>query len=193
MAERYVEMVIDGPSGWDLGFIRGFLRGRALGGGVLDAEAEGFDCGSLRERLREVLHPGRETLHLLVPEDLVPTVREAVAESKSAGHPMAIRHERPLTGARFKFEMRVSSREHGKRFLDRLQHLPAGARHAEGTRFDEKEDPNARGVELYAPTHEYELVARGGVEGDLLPVLELYRFCRGEDLIHQDGAELVGE
>ena len=44
MPERYVEMVIDGPSGWDIGFIRGYLRGKGQGGMVLDAEEEGFDC-----------------------------------------------------------------------------------------------------------------------------------------------------
>ena len=44
MAVKYAELVVDGPRGWDIGFIRGFLRAKGLADRVLNAEAEGFDC-----------------------------------------------------------------------------------------------------------------------------------------------------
>ncbi len=57
--------------------------------------------------------------------------------------------------------------------------------------FEENRDPDAKGVELYAPTHHYELRGKGTVEGAVDGVVELYRYCRMEDLIHQDEAVLI--
>ena len=78
---RYREFVIEGPPGWTLGFIQGYVLGSGEALGVLDAEAEGFQCESLRERIRELLQRSSDTLHLVVPGDLAPRVRQAVADA----------------------------------------------------------------------------------------------------------------
>lgn len=193
MTNRYVEFVIDGPKGWDLGFVRGFLNGRGMDGRVIDAEREGFDCSSLREHLKEVLHPDSETAHLLVPEDLIGQVEEAVEASTRAGHPMVIQHRRPVAKARFTFSVHLYSREVGKKVLALFTQLPPAVAVQMTKEFEERVDPGAAGVELYAPTHDYELKGEGTVEGELESVLALYRACRDEDLIHQSEAHLIPE
>ena len=76
---KYLEFVIQGQPGWTLGFIQGHIRGSGETENAADAGAEGFQCESLRERLRELLQPSFETLHLLVPARLESHVRRAVA------------------------------------------------------------------------------------------------------------------
>jgi len=186
MAAKYWELVIDGPKGWDLGFLRGYLSGKGLDGNLVDLEEEGFDCEPYREKIRELLNPEQDTLHVAVPEGALDGVTEALGESAAAGRPMTLRHRRPLSGAGFGFSLRVYSREHGARFLAFFRNLPAGARLVEEEPLREKQDPDSKGVELYAPSHDYELTGRGRVEGAFDAVLEAYRFCRREDLIHQE-------
>jgi hypothetical protein len=97
-----------------------------------------------------------------------------------------------LAGARFRFFARIFSREHAGRIRRLLTELPEGARAMPGSQWEEREDPDAKGEELYAPVHEYELKGDGGVEGELLAVLDVYRRCRDEELIRVERAELIG-
>ena len=160
---------------------------------MLDAEAEGFDCEPLKEKLRELLHPDRDTLHLLVPDSCRGTVMEALANSKGTSHPLELRHERAVTGARFHFTLKVYSKEHGEAIRTLFEQLPEGARLTPDSDLQVMLDPSAEGVELYAPTHDFELRGKGTIEGDLMPVLEVYRKCVEELLIHQEKAHLVTE
>ena len=193
MAGRYREIVVVGPRGFTLGFIEGFLRGRGVDGDVLDAEREGFDVASLRERVRELLHPKVDTLHLLTPETLAPAVREAVGAAALRGASMAIRHERPLAGARFSFSFAVYSRPHAERIRGYFEHLPEGARLSPDSSFVESLHPDEIGVEVYAPAHDYDLRGKGTVVGSMEGVLSLYRTCRDEELIRESPVELLGE
>ena len=191
MSSRYHELVIEGPRGWALGFIQGFLRGRGVDGRLLDAEKEGFDCEPLREKIRELLHPAAETSHLLVPEELVPMVREALGDADASARGLVLRHERPIGSARFGFSCAAYSRVDGQRIRDLFENLPEEVRLTAGTQFEETTDPEVQGPGLYAPAHGHEFKGEGGVEGALEGVLAIYRICRGEAMIRLGPAELV--
>ena len=81
MASRYHEVVIEGAKGRSYGFVEGFAVGRGLVGRIYDMEREGFDCESLRERVRELFNPSEETYHLLVRAAELPALREAGHEA----------------------------------------------------------------------------------------------------------------
>ena len=193
MAVKYAELVVDGPRGWDIGFIRGFLRAKGLEDGVLNAEAEGFDCAGLREQLRELLHPAVETLHLLVAEELVPEVLAAVDDSSRAGRAMAVRYRRSVAGARFRFTIHVFSKEHAERARAIFDGLPEGVALSPDASFEEIVDEGVRGVDLYAPVHAYEMRGEGAVEGDLEGVLAVYRACRDDEQVHPEALHILAE
>jgi hypothetical protein len=193
MGARYAELVIDGPRGWDMGFIQGFLRSRGFAGTVLDAEAEGFHCAGLREQLREALHPAAETLHLLVPVDLVPAILDAVDDSSKAGRPMAVRQRRAVGGAWFRFTVHVFSKEHARRVRAIFNNLPEGVALSADASFEEIVDDGVRGVELYAPVHAYEMNGEGAVEGDLEGVLAVHRACRKDEQVHPQALHILAE
>lgn len=188
---RYHELVIEGPRAWGCGFLHGFLLGAGARHAVLDAEEEGFEVETLREQIRELFVPTSEIMHLVVPGPLVPKIRRAVKAAASLGRAMAIRHERSLAGARFRFEFSIFSREHAVRLRRRFDRLPAGARLSKGTSFTEIRDPDARGLEMYAPVHQYELRGEGEVEGDLDAILPIFRLCRDEELVQVSDADLI--
>ncbi len=191
MKTSYLEVVIDGPRGWDVGFVQGYLYGEGNGGRVFDAEDEGFDCEPLREQLKQMLHYESDTAHLLVPSDLSDNVKKAVELSRNVHHAMEIRHERALKGGRFTFSVHIYSKEHAEKIRELFDGLPEGVSLVDSKGFQEKVDPDAKGVELYAPTHDYEMKGEGTVEGDLDGLIQVYRACRDEELIHQSEAELI--
>lgn len=191
MAGDYVEVVVEGPKGWDRGFLQGFLRARGAEGTVLDADSEGFDCSGFRERLEELVHPGRERLHLIAPRGLEALLEEAVEASRQGEHPLRLVARRPVRGAAFSFSLRLFSREVGERVKALLFHPPAGVRVEWAAPLEERIDPKARGAELYAPVHDYELRGEGTCTGSLEGILGLHRALRREEPVHLRSLELL--
>jgi hypothetical protein len=193
VVDRYHEMVIEGPRGQALGFIFGFLSGRGLTDEVFDAEADGVCCESFREKFRELLRPRRETIHLLVPHALVEPVKEALTLGRKRGFPLELLHERVVARLRFSFSFVVYSREHARRIRSWFERLPEGVTLSRKSVMSERVDPKARGVEAYAPLHDYELKGKGTVEGTVAGVVAVYRRCRDEELVETTHPEPVFE
>jgi len=193
MGERYHEMVIEGPRGRLHGFIEGYLGGRGIDKPVIDAEREGINCQPFLERISDLLHPTSEVLHLLVPEDVAPVLRKALEKEAPPDLHAVIKAERVIVGARFAFSFAIYSREHAARVKERFTQLPEGVRLTPDTHFEEKEHPASSGVEVYAPVHDFSFTGKGTVTGDVEGVLELFQFCRDEDLIEHRPAELIEE
>jgi hypothetical protein len=164
MALQYRELVIEAPPGGVEGLVSET---------VFDAEREGFDCAPLKERVRELLG-GAEVAHLLVPDTRAGEIRAAGAR---------VLHERPLSGARFRFRVRAYSRPHGERLRGWFDPLPAGLVLSEDTIFTETVDPGAEGVESFAPAHDYTLDGSGTVIGSVPDLVAFHRRCRDEELI----------
>lgn len=191
--EYYHEMVIEGPRGLALGFVHGYLAGRGLTDQVFDAEAEGVCCESFREKFREFLNPKRETVHLLVPESLAEKAKEALARSRERDIPLTLLHERVIARLRFSYSFQIFSREHGKRIRSWFESLPEGVSLSRKAVLAERIDPEAKGIEMYSPVHDYELRGKGTVEGEVSGVLEFHRLCRDEELIETGELEPIVE
>lgn len=193
MSGRYKEYVIKGARGWALGYIEGYLRGQGEERVVLEAEAAGFDCAPLGERIRELFRPPSETFHVLVPEELEPLVQEAIGDAAGRGHNVTLIDERPIVSARLAFSFSVYSRKHAARIRKQFEELPEGVSLTAESTFTEKVNPRAKGIEAYAPVHHYELHAKGVAEGPVDGIAALLKICHAEELISVGKAELVFE
>lgn len=190
MNRNFIEMVIEGPRGKTRGFIEGFLSGRGHGNQVIDAEEEEFDCEPMRERIREMLIPSGNTVHLLVPEDLRDEVDEAIAAAGAWGATLALRQERRVRAARFEFDFRIYSREHAARVKELLARVPEDVT-LEADPFQETDLPGEESGGAFAPVHAYELRGEGSASGPIEAILPMYRRWREEELIHQTRLEML--
>lgn len=188
---RYREVVLQGPEGWTQGFVAGFLRGSGLGGGIYDAEREGFDCAPLRERIHDLLDRATATVHLLVPEEAEPALRAAAQAAAGEGTPLRIELSRPLGGARFAFAFTIHSPEHAGRIRRDFELPPAGASLLPGASFEITRSGEPPELELKGVDHTYTLHAQGAVAGQIPAVLALYRLYREEELVHLEGLHLL--
>jgi hypothetical protein len=186
MADRDV-IVVDGPEGTVWAFVAGFLAGRTV-----DREAVVYgsdlplDHGSLGERLRALLPGGRHEALLLVDARIGPALSAALRAAGDLGL-RVVEHTR-LGAAWFRFAAETPSREAAARIHRLVTRPQPGVVLVDEER--EELDPEAGGVELYAPVHEYTFRARGRITGALEGVVAIHRQLRDTDFVTVEAIHL---
>ena len=179
MAEWHA-IVVDGPDARLRAFTAGFLAGHgAPRATVLHGPDIPVEPGSFGERLQARLHGGRHEV-LLVDASLAAALVAALAR-EADGIGLRVAEHAALTGGSFEFTAETPSREAATRIHAELQNVPAGVTLADQER--EEVDPDAGGVELYAPVHAYTFRVKGRATGDVDGVLALHRRLKGLDFV----------
>lgn len=139
---------------------------------------------SIADRILELLHA---QAHHLVFASAV-QARELIRRIHE--HPdLKLEGIREVLGGRFGFEAEAYNREVGKKIHDTLSSdLPPGIDCLDL----EKEEihPDAKGIELFTPSHEYIYKARGTIVGTPPGILEMNRRIVRLDFVHEEPMEL---
>jgi hypothetical protein len=171
MQKEYYEMILEGPEDLIKGYLFGFMEGRRLEGEII------FERGlhvkkeqALAQLVRLLYH--EDKFRVMVEETVGGQIMDSLAETK---HHLDIRivSFRRIAGAEFRFEFRVFSRELGEKYRKIFVKPPEGVEVLE-YKLDEEVHPDAKGIEAYAPEHEYEIRAKGLVRGKAREVIDLY-------------------
>jgi hypothetical protein len=161
-------------------FILGFVAGR---GATRDAVRFGRDLPleqrSLGERLRALLPGGRNEAIILVDAHVAGALAAALREASDLG--IALAEHARLIAVSFTFTAETPSRDAAAHVIDVVEHPPAGVTVVDLER--EVIDPNARGIERYAPVHEYMFRATGRITGSLDGVLAMHDRLKQTDFV----------
>lgn len=177
----WYEMVIEGREE----DVRELLPGVATDERPFWGEELDLHEGSLSDRIRDLL--GGRTHHLLfVPGTQVGPLARAIQGKEE----IRLEHVREVVSGRFSFTAKAFSPEAAEKIKRALHSaLPPGVvldEHDE----TEKVDPEARGVELYSPVHDYTYRCRGTFSGEPPGIFEIHRTMLALDFVHQDKLEL---
>jgi hypothetical protein len=146
-----------------------------------------LEAGSFSERIRDLL--GARTHQILfAPEEAAGALAAAVRRDSA----LRLDGLRELSSAAFSFRAEAYSepvKDDIRGFL--CSALPPGVRLKNFSEREER-DPEAKGVELFAPAHELTWQAEGTLEGAPSPVLELQRRAVAHDFCHPGPLELAG-
>jgi len=188
---EYREMVLAGS----LPVVKAFLAGLTLGDGSAWDILFHEECGVRREsalhRWLEKLHVEGEETHVLVtPERAVALVRAVADAPARTGLMISLRADRPVREATLEYRFEVFSREGAAAIRQALAALPDGVV-AEESEAREREDPSGRGVEVYAPLHEYTGSGHGRLRGPLGRLVELRRTWSEVPMMQLEEIELV--
>ena len=175
MVGSFHEFVIEGPRGWTVGFLQGYVRGRMPQGVTIDAEAEGCDVSSAGERIRELVSRRTEIAHILVRDDTLAVFREAIEIAVSDGKDLHVQLERPIDSASFEFSFESFSRDGARRIQGYLNPMPEGVQLSADSHVEQFVDPDAEGAEVYAPTHDFVFRGKGSLLGNVEQVIRLHR------------------
>jgi hypothetical protein len=179
------EILLEASAG-DLDRLLAALPPETAGQVIRGAELELAPAG-LSEQVRALL--GARTHQILFAPPAVARELEAAVQSDPEIHVEEIRE---IASAAFDFKVEAFSeavRDDIRGFL--CIALPAGAR-LTGFAEREERDPEAKGVELFAPVHDFTWQAEGTIEGDPMAVLDLQRRAVAHDFCHPGALRIVG-
>jgi hypothetical protein len=178
----WYEMVLEGREG----DVRELLPGIATDGErPFWGEELDLYTGSLPDRLRELL--GARTHHLLfVPGTQAgPLVRAIQGKDE-----IRLEHVREVLSGRFSFTAKAFSPAVSGKIKHALHGpLPPGVV-LETCEEEEDVDPEAKGVELYSPVHDYTYRCHGTFSGTPPGIFEIHRTMQALDFVHQEKLEL---
>lgn len=175
MNKDYCEVVIEGQLDLAKGFVMGFLAGRGIEGSAFFDDA----CHISREDdaagpLVRLLGARGSESTLIIGAGLYDLIAAALNR-----HPQAIALKilkaRLVVNAAFTCEFRTYSREVGDRIKEMLSCVPEGVDGNSAFALHEKSDPEGKGIESYAPLHDYALTGKGRISGSVRGVLDLYQ------------------
>lgn len=145
--------------------------------------------GSISDRIREML--GARTHHLLfVPGTQVGPLVRAIQGKDEARTRVRLEHVREILRGRFRFKAEAYSPEVAEKIKHALHApLPPGVV-LEACQEAEHVDPEAKGVELYSPVHDYTWRCSGTFSGTPPGIFEIHRTMQALDFVHQEKLEL---
>lgn len=185
----YCELVLAGDDEVCRGLIVGLQIGCGEAGEALVGHEEELAHGSFAEVLRELVTGKGRLTHFVVARAIAERLRAQLPRlEREAGLRLAA--EKAVRGGRFAFSLHAFTRPQAAEIKAQLAALPAGARLV-GYSEQEKVDREAKGVEAYAPVHEYELKGEGAVEGPIAAVLAARRLLAALPLISAERIELA--
>jgi len=188
MNKTYFEVVIEGPHELIKGFALGFLAGRGIEGeAVFAREHHVKDSGKLHQLMR-ILSATEDQTRIIIGEGIGRALREAY-EKRQSELAVKVVSIRPVIGARFNFRFKTFSKEFGEKLKTTFADLPPGVEIG-GYEPEEVIRPKAKGVEAYAPLHDYEIKASGEVFGPAKEVIDFYDRIEHNELIELEEIRL---
>ncbi|HOT97358.1 MAG TPA: hypothetical protein PLG50_10055 [bacterium] len=172
MANQFVETVFAG----DDRFIRGFLQGWLAGSGkvyrfFLHGEA-GITGESLGEKLKELAGIGEEHAKVLIEVPFWECLKADAVAVSHLGWSGKFSGARTVKSAQFYLKIKDASREDAQALKEIIRNRPDTLQ-VEGWKEEEKVNQGARGIELYAPLHEYLYSASGSFSGPIDLLIDL--------------------
>lgn len=179
---RDVEVVVQGKEDYVRGFVRGLLIGENSHWWPVFHREFGIEDETLAETLKEWVGLADPLTRFIVPEEALDRVRKALDDPRSIG--LAFRTARPILSGSFDFSVAVFSAELGAKVQDIFGKVPPSVQ-VTGWSPQEEENPDATGVELYSPAHDYELKGEGSVTGRFRDVLYVHEQARRESQVKE--------
>jgi hypothetical protein len=176
---RWYELLIDGSED----ALESLLRdhpGAAIRGSELRLASESFT-----DRILEFLHA--QTHHLVFASaEHARELARAIRERPD----LKLEGVREVVEGRFGFKAEAYNEEIGAKIHDALNSdLPDGIACIDLEK--EERHPDAKGVELFTPVHDYVYKARGTIVGTPPGILEMNRRLCRLDFVHEEPLELV--
>lgn len=177
MADTYYEFVLDGDEKIARAYVEGFLKGKNIRSGV-------FFCKD---------HPIRSEHHILGIQfihghthmiclaGIRAAVRSAVKRAPE-GLSLKLSSERAIRAIAFTFKFETAAKDIGAQLKKLFHNPPKGVTLGD---FEEHEeiDPGAKGVEGYAPLHDFRYHGGGKVTGDVEQVLFFHKKMKDLELV----------
>ena len=189
MNKEYCEVVVEGSLDLIRGFVVGFLEGKGIQGEAIFGEDHHVENeGKFGQMLRLIGVVKGNRVHLIVGTGFHKLL-EGALEKRKEELALKIISEKKIRQASFGFRYRAYTRELGEKLMALFEDLQEGLQIKD---YKPKETvmPEGKGVEGYAPLHEYEVKATGTIYGSAKDVIDFYGSAEHHDMVELDSIKL---
>ncbi|MBN2539776.1 MAG: hypothetical protein JXB09_06985 [Deltaproteobacteria bacterium] len=188
MNSEYYEMVIEGSLDRIRGFVIGFLEGRGIQGEAIFEEDHHVENESRFGQMMRLIGVKGNRFHLIIGAEFLKLL-EGALERRKDQLALKITSEKKISRASFGFRYRAYTRELGEELMI-LFGDPAEGIEVRDYKPKETVMPEGKGVEAYAPLHEYEIKATGTIYGPVRDVIDFYGRAEHQDMVELDSIKL---
>ena len=189
MNREYCEVVVEGSLNLIRGFVVGFLEGRGIQGEAIFGEDHHVENeGKFGQMLRLIGVVKGNRVHLIVGTGFHKLL-EGALEKRKEELALKIISEKKIRQASFGFRYRAYTREQGEKLMA-LFGDPQEGLQVRDHKTKETVSPEGKGVEAYAPLHEYEVKATGTIYGPIRDVIDFYGSAEHHDMVELDNIRL---
>ncbi|MFA5182910.1 MAG: hypothetical protein WC405_16445 [Syntrophales bacterium] len=174
MSGHYFEVVIEGNHEFIEGFVKGLIAERGIQEESFFGEDYNIDDETTLEMLARLVGMRGEHTVIIVESRVLEVIREALGRPGGKQGGISLLSVHRIKDAFFTFSIQTFSREIGKELDHILSEASAALKIEPPYAPQEKETPEGRGVEAYAPLHDYEFQAKGSISGDCAEVFHCY-------------------
>jgi len=172
--------------------VRAFLSGLLLGSGrqatVFYSFLDGVHHEGKAEKLAEIVGMRGSDCHVILDAETA-TWLKSLGRAINAETGLTITVNRRIRSASMELRYHGYAQRYEEEIRTALGDLPAGLK-LTGFKQDVRVDPLAKGIEAYAPVHEYESIGKGLVTGPVDLVIELKRNLARFPLLKASDIEL---
>jgi hypothetical protein len=186
----YHELVIAGNYDLARGFVTGFLSGKAFPTPAVFSRECGVRRVSLGEKMLAWTGVQEHAAHVIVEEGIAGDLIREISAAE-AGLGLKVVSNRPIRDARFGFHFKVYAKIYGQEIKEIFGAAPSALRVEYEEAPEEKLDPDAKGMEAYTPSHEYEYSAKGSVGGAFSDLFPFFEKLLEHPLVEADEVELT--
>lgn len=188
MNKEYCEMVVEGPLDLVRGFVVGFLEGKGIQGEAIFGEDHHVENEGRFGQMMRLIGVRGNRFHLIIDVGFLKLL-EGALERRKGELALKIISEKKISQAFFGFRYRAYTRELGDELMTLFGDPPEGLQ-VEDYKLKETALPEGKGVEAYAPLHEYEVKATGKIYGPVRDVIDFYGRAEHHDMVELDSIKL---
>lgn len=192
MKKKFIEAVFEGHYNGIKGFIEGFQSGTGKGYSFFFCSDHEVDSETFSELIKDWISLGNKIHHVLMEEELLESIKKALAKAGDTGllNSAALKSAKPVREASFVFKFITYGRKYAEEIKEILSKLPEGVKITDYNPV-EKIDKDAKGVELYAPVHDYVFQGKGTITGQADLIIPLRKTLDDHPLIEADKIRLL--
>jgi hypothetical protein len=177
----YYDVVIEGSEDHVRGFVEGIAKCQNLDEEAIIIPEDHVGKWATLDYVKKILQLTESKVHLIVEKNLLTALTEAISSSKKTV-PIRILSARRILAASFDFSLKAFSRQVADNLKQEVSELPEGIE-VNFSKWNEEVRPEDKGIEAYAPAHDYELHASGHVKGSPAEVIEFYERLETNELV----------
>jgi len=179
MAASFSELIIEGQFALVKGFLMGFYFGSEKPLKYFFHRKHGIRRETFGEFLKEMLEMDTYT-HVCIEDNIVARFISAIERSEDKIG-LKVKAVRNIKAAKFEFSYDLFNEDQARQANEIFSNVPPGVT-LSGYQPKELRESDAKGMEGYAPVHEYESSASGTVEGNFGGVMDLFLAIKRSDL-----------